>query len=154
MCSPGFTGPGSVSCVECYAGKYKAVTGSVACTGCPNGAGLPTGSKAADDCILHSSDANLDHTIDARAMLIVFPCKSLTRSMVFLVRVGYSVHNDHDAIQNKGLRGLALARCHQQIAPSITCGPSVDTIGSVQESVDAGSPAGTNAVLSFNPNQS
>ena len=94
----------------------------------------------------------LTHSIeDALAMLLVFPCNILTRSIVILVRVGYAPNNYHDTIQNKGLRGLALARCHRRSAPEITCGPSVDSIGSVQESVDAGSPAGsTSAVLSFN----
>ena len=34
VCNPGYTGPDGGTCSACAAGKYKAVTGSIACTDC------------------------------------------------------------------------------------------------------------------------
>ena len=50
LCNAGFTGPDGGGCAACAAGKYKAATGSEACSSCPENSHSPTGSDVITDC--------------------------------------------------------------------------------------------------------
>ncbi len=49
-CNAGWTGPLGGTCTACVAGKYKASTGSVACSACPSNSSSPVGSSALSSC--------------------------------------------------------------------------------------------------------